>query len=399
MSDTRARDDDRELDVLLLGASGFTGGLVARELAARISGTRLRWGIAGRDTAALRRLAADLPGGPTVLRVDVTDHASLTDMARRTRVLATTVGPYARLGVEVARACAAHGTHYADITGEEGFVRTLEQEVDGQARDSGATMVVCCGFDSVPHDLGVRFAVSHLPDGHDVVMRGYVRARGRMSGGTARTALETLSGATPVPRRPVRDDAAEGGARPVGRLDLGTHRPQELGGWAVPMPTVDPLIVLRSARVLPGYGATFNYGHFAHLRRTTTLLGAGAGLGAAALAARTRPGRALLERLLPGPGEGPDAATRAAGRFTVLLLGAAYGPTEDDDVRIVARVRGRDPGYGETSRMLAEAALTLASEERPDVQGVVTPAVGLGAPYQRRLEASGMRFEVVSLTP
>jgi short subunit dehydrogenase-like uncharacterized protein len=398
MTESRPGDGGRDLDVLLLGATGFTGGLVARELAARTAGTRLRWGIAGRDVTALQRLASELPGDPTVVKVDVTDGASLTAMARRTRVLATTVGPYARLGVEVARACAENGTHYADITGEEAFVRTLEREIDPVARATGATMVVCCGFDSVPHDLGVRFAVSHLPDEHDIVMRGYVRARGRMSGGTARTALETLSGAVPVPPRVTTDDGTTDG-RPVTSLALGTHRPQEFGGWAVPMPTVDPLIVLRSARVLPGYGATFSYGHYAHVRRTATLVGAGAGLGTAALAARTRPGRALLERLLPSPGEGPDEATRASGRFTVLLIGTAYGRHEDEDARVIARVRGGDPGYGETSRMLAEAALTLAGEERPDVQGVVTPAIGLGAPYQRRLEASGMRFEVVRRTP
>ncbi len=396
MTGPHASGPPRELDVLLLGATGFTGGLVAHELAKRIDGTRLRWGIAGRDLDALGRLAVDLPGTPTVVRVDVTDPASLTEMAQRTRVLATTVGPYARLGVDVARACAEHGTHYADITGEEGFVRTLEREVDATARASGATMVVCCGFDSVPHDLGVRFAVSHLPDDHDIVMRGYVRASGRMSGGTARTALDTLSGATPIPSRMTTHDD---GARPVNKLDLGTHRPREFGGWAVPMPTIDPLIVLRSARVLSGYGTSFSYGHFAHLRRTATLVGAGAGLGVAALAARTRPGRALLERLLPSPGEGPDEQTRAAARFTVLLIGIAHGAHEEEDVRIIARVRGGDPGYSETSRMLAEAALTLAGDERPDVRGVVTPAIGLGEPYQRRLEATGMRFEVVSLSP
>jgi short subunit dehydrogenase-like uncharacterized protein len=386
----------RDLDILLLGATGFTGGLVAQELAARARGTRLRWGIAGRDATRLGALAARLPGEPAVVQVDVTDRASLAEMARRTRVLATTVGPYARLGVDVARACAEQGTHYADITGEEGFVRTLEHEVDRIARANGATMVVCCGFDSVPHDLGVRFAVSHLPDDADIVMRGYVRARGRMSGGTARTALDALSRATSVPPR---IDTAPDDARPVDRLVLGAHRPERLGGWAVPMPTVDPLIVLRSARVLPGYGRLFVYGHFAHVRRTATLVAGGLALGTAALAARTGPGRAALERLLPAPGEGPDEQARAAGRFTVLLVGTAHGEHEDDDVRIIARVRGGDPGYGETSRMLAEAALTLASDERPDVTGVVTPAVGLGAPYQRRLEASGMRFEVVELRP
>jgi short subunit dehydrogenase-like uncharacterized protein len=400
----------RDLDVLLLGATGFTGRLVAAELAARTAGTRLRWGVAGRDPVRLAALAGALPGAPEAVVVDVRDPTALAAAVARTRVVATTVGPYARLGLPVARACAAAGTQYADITGEPAFVRTLEREVDATARATGATMVVCCGFDAVPHDLGVQLAVAQLPDGADVVARGYVRARGRPSGGTARTALDAVAGhRRDEDHGEDTDDAvgATGGAgasaargpdvRPVARLVLGTHRPERLGGWAVPLPTVDPLIVRRSARVLPGYGATFAYGHFAHVRRTTTLLGAGAGLGAAALAARTRPGRAVLERLIPGEGEGPDDAARAAGRFTVLILATGHGARAEDDVRVVVRVRGGDPGYGETSRMLAEAALTLASDERPDAVGVVTPAIGLGVPYRRRLEASGLTFEVVEV--
>jgi short subunit dehydrogenase-like uncharacterized protein len=386
---------ERELDVLLLGATGFTGGLVAHELGQRIAGTRLRWGIAGRDRAALERIAASVVGAPTIVDVDVTDTASVAAAVARTRVLATTVGPFARLGMTVARTCAQAGTHYADITGEAAYVARLEREVDALARTTGATMVVCCGFDSVPHDLGVQFAVASLPDTHDITLRGYVRARARLSGGTAATALDGLaagaaglSGELP-PAGP--DD------RPVGPLELGVHRNERLGGWAVPMPTIDPLIVLRSARRLPGYGTTFVYGHYAHVPSTATLVAAGAGLGAAALAARTRLGRSVLERFLPSPGEGPDEATRARSSFRVLLIGTAHGREPSEDVRIVARVSGGDPGYGETSRMLAEAALTLASDERPDVTGVVTPAVGLGVPYRRRLEAAGMRFELVEL--
>jgi saccharopine dehydrogenase (NAD+, L-glutamate forming) len=210
-----------------------------------------------------------------------------------------------------------------------------------------------------------------------VIVRGYVRARGRMSGGTARTALDAFASGTSQPRPP---EAREGDVRPVGPLILGAHRPARIGGWAVPMPTVDPLIVLRSARVLPGYGATFSYGHFAHVRRTTTLIGAGAALGLAAAAARVPAGRRALERLLPSPGEGPDERTRAASSFTVLLFAQGHGAREEDDVRVVARVRGGDPGYGETSRMLAEAALTLASEERPDVAGLAVPGMPIGSP-------------------
>jgi len=387
----------RDLDVVLLGATGFTGRLVAAELAARTTGTRLRWAVAGRDRERLEALAAVLPGRPETIVVDVTDPDALATTAARTRVLATTVGPYGRLGLPVARACAAAGTQYADITGEPGFVATLEREVDATARATGATMVVCCGFDAVPHDLGVQLAVSLLPDDADVVVRGYVRARGRPSGGTLRTALDVVGSDARRDTDAGRDAARPEGMRPVSRLALGAHRPERLGGWAVPLPTVDPLIVRRSARVLPGYGATFAYGHFAHVRRTATLVGAGVGLGAAALAARTRPGRVLLERLLPAEGDGPDEAARAAGRFTVLVLATGHGAREEDDVRVVVRVRGGDPGYGETARMLAEAALTLASDERPDVAGVVTPAVGLGVPFRRRLEASGMTFEVVEV--
>jgi short subunit dehydrogenase-like uncharacterized protein len=386
----------RELDVLLLGATGFTGGLVAHELArlAPLEGRRI--GIAGRDAGRLTALAATLPGDVTVVPVDVTDDASLAAAARRTRVLATTVGPYARLGVPVARACAEAGTHYADITGEEGYVRTLERDVDAIAHRTGATMVVCCGFDAVPHDLGVQLAVAQLPDDADVTARGYVRARGRMSGGTAATMLDALSGAAPRVAAPhPRDTAGPPAGTVAGRLQLGVHRPAELGGWAVPMPTVDPLIVLRSARRLNGYGATFVYGHFAHLRRTSTLVGAGAGLGVAGLAARTRAGRAMLERFLPSPGEGPDAATRARSRFAVTVIAKAFGAHEDDDRTAVVRVSGGDPGYGETSRMLAHAALTLAGDERPDARGVVTPAVGLGVPYRRRLEQAGISFELL----
>ena len=382
----------RALDILLLGATGFTGELVAQVLAQRVAGTRLRWGIAGRDVRRLEQLADSSPSAPEIVAVDVTDPAALDAMAARTRVLATTVGPFAKLGVDVARACATHGTHYADITGEEGFVRTLEAEVDTVARRTGATMVVCCGFDSVPHDLGAAFAVAQLPDDADVELRGYVRARGRMSGGTARTALDALAGTATLPSRVT---TAGTDARTVTRLDVGAHRPERLGGWAIPMPTVDPSIVLRSARSLPGYGRSFRYGHYAHLRRTSTLVAGGAAITTAALAARTRPGRAMLERLLPSPGEGPDAAARAAGRFTVLMVGSARHDGPDVVERAIVRVRGGDPGYGETSRMLAEAALTLASDERPAVSGVVTPAVGLGLPYRRRLEASGMRFELV----
>ena len=150
--------------------------------------------------------------------------------------------------------------------------------------------------------------------------------------------------------------------------------------------------MLESARTLDGYGSAFRYGHFALVRRRRTVALAAGGLTLAIAAARLAPTRALLARALPAPGEGPDAEQRARGRFRVTFLGRA------GDATIAARVSGGDPGYGETSRMLAEAGLALALDDLPDVAGVVTPAVGLGEPYRRRLEERGMRFEVLGPT-
>lgn len=393
--------DAREFDVVLVGATGFTGGLVAEDLAARLTGTGLRWAIAGRSHERLAAVAARLTaaGGvvPECHVVDAHDDAALAALARSTRVVATTVGPYAQHGLPLARACAEAGTHYADITGEPAFVARLRRELDDVARASGARLVTCCGFDSVPHDLGARFAAAALPQDRPIELSGYVQARGGMSGGTAASALGAIAGGRPKGARgrgggPGRGSAGARGpvaVREVATLPAGVHRVEVLGGWGLPLPTIDGAIVLESARRLDGYGSAFRYGHYALVRRRRTVLLAAGGLGVALAAARLAPTRALLARLLPSPGEGPDAETRARGRFRVTFLGRA------GDAHVTARVSGGDPGYGETSRMLAEAALTLATGEAPDVAGVLTPAVGLGEAYRRRLEARGMRFDLL----
>ncbi|MEX2551022.1 MAG: saccharopine dehydrogenase NADP-binding domain-containing protein [Nitriliruptoraceae bacterium] len=383
---------ERPYDLVLLGATGFTGRLVAAHLAGRTGG--VSWAIAGRDHAALSTMVDELAprsGGsrPAVEVVDVHDLVGLLDLAARTRVLATTVGPYRDHGELVAQACVRRGTHYADITGESSFVDLLRSRYDADAVRAGVKLVTCCGFESVPHDLGVRFTVGLLPDGAPMTVRAYVSAHGRMSGGTALTALGALADRTPRASRPDRAGAAA--QRPVAALPARIHRVPDLGSWAVPLPTVDPKIVLRSAQVLDGYGTAFRYGHFAQVSRLSTAI---AGVGATGLAAalsRVAPTRALLERLLPDPGQGPDEETRARSHFAVTFLGEAAGS------RVVTRVRGGDPGYSETARMLGEAALTLAAEEvAPDVAGVVTPAVGLGAPYRGRLRSQGLVFEILA---
>lgn len=383
---------ERDHDLVLLGATGFTGRLVAHHLAGRVGA--LRWAIAGRDRQRLEEVAAEATAAagtppPAIEVVDVGDLVGLLDLAGRTRVLATTVGPYATLGELVAQACVRQGTHYADITGEPAFVSLLRDRYDADAVRQGIKLVNCCGFDSVPHDLGVRFTVDQLPDDVPLTVRGYVSGHGRLSGGTAQSALQAI-GSRALPRPELDHTPGAEVKRRVAALPARLHRIEELGGWGVPMPTIDPVIVLRSARVLDGYGTAFRYGHFARIRRLPTVVAGVGALGVVAALASIGPTRSVLERLLPGSGEGPDEATRARSSFAVTFLGRG------GDQTVTTRVSGGDPGYGETAKMLGEAALSLASDDGPDAAGVLTPAVGLGAPYLDRLIDQGLRFEVLS---
>jgi short subunit dehydrogenase-like uncharacterized protein len=379
---------DRPYDVVLLGATGFTGRLVAVHLAARVAGSGRRLAIAGRRVDALEDLASSLPGEVAIEVADTGDLTALLDLAGRTRVLATTVGPYSRHGEPVVQACVRQGTHYADITGEPAFVDRMRARYGEDAERQGVKVVSCCGFDAVPHDLGVRFTVGHLPDDAPTTVRGYVRAQARFSGGTAHSGLEAIADRKLPSVRAIR---REGGAtgRPVASLPRRIHRVRELEAYGIPLPTIDPVIVLRSARVLDGYGTTFRYGHYVRGQRLASMAVGAAGLATAAAMASLPPSRAVLRRLLPAPGEGPSEATRARSRFDVTFLGQA------DGTRVMTRVAGGDPGYDETARMLGEAALSLAEDEGPDVAGVLTPAVALGQPYHDRLVVQGLTFELL----
>lgn len=376
-------------DLVLLGATGFTGQLTAAHLATSLAGTDASWALAGRDAGRLAAVAEAVGGTPALEVVDTTDLVGLLDLAARTRVLATTVGPYARHGELVAQACVRSGTHYADITGEPGYVQLLLDRYDADAQRAGVKLVTCCGFDSVPHDLGVRFTVAHLPDDASLSVRGYVRGQGRVSGGTAASALEAIATRS-LPSLAGAAGRSTSTVRQAGPLPRRVHRVPELDTWAVPLPTIDPAIVLRSARALPGYGTAFRYGHYARVRRLPTLVAGVGAVGVGAAMASFGPTRSLLERVLPKAGEGPDEETRARSRFDVTFLGRGADGSE-----VVTRVAGGDPGYDETARMLGEAALSLAFDDGPDDAGILTPAVGLGAPYHDRLLDVGLRFEVL----
>ncbi|GGW78778.1 saccharopine dehydrogenase [Streptomyces lucensis JCM 4490] len=390
---SRLNRTDRPYDLVLFGATGFVGTLTARYLAAHAP-EDLRWAVAGRDERRLERLRESLPGGEDVgvLRADVREPATLRALAEHARVVATTVGPYVLYGEELVAACADTGADYVDLTGEPEFVDLMYVRHDARARETGARLVHACGFDSVPHDLGAYFTVRQLPEGVPLTVDGYVTADAAFSGGTLASALNQMARggrmlaaarerARYEPRLPGRRVAAPLGApRFAG----------EVGAWALPLPTIDAQVVRRSARAMERYGPGFRYRHYAAVKHLPVALGGVAAAGALAVAAQVPAVRHRLSDLLR-PGDGPSEERRAKSWFTVRFVGEGGGR------RVFTEVAGGDPGYDETAKMFAEAALSLAFDDLPPTAGQVTTAQAMGDALIERLRAAGITFRVAAV--
>jgi len=381
--------ESRDLDIVLLGATGFTGGLIAAYLAEHAP-SAVRIGLAGRNRDKLAGVAARTGADCELITLDATDGAALRTLTARTRVLITTVGPYLVHGGPVVAACADTGTDYLDLTGEPEFADLTYLKHHARAVATGARLVHACGFDSVPHDLGAQFTVDHLPEGVPVSVRGYVRMQGTFSGGTAASALEVMGRMRQG--RAVQDIRRQVEPEPEGRsvtIDTGrVGRDPDTGWWVAPMPTIDPLIVAESARQLPRYGPDFHYSHNWAGDSPVALAGLLGGVGALVAAAQVPAARRALRRLRPS-GSGPSAEQRQAAWFAVRFVGDGGGS------RVVTEVAGGDPGYTETAKMISEAALSLALDDLPATAGQVTTASALGPALRTRLEAAGMTFTVL----
>lgn len=385
----------RDYDIVLFGASGFTGQLVAEYLAQH-GGDAMRWALAGRSIDKLERVRARLAAQQPrwralpLLAADSGDVDSLARIAAQARVVITTVGPYLAHGEPLVAACAAAGTDYVDLTGEPEFVDRMWLRYHDQARASGARIVHSCGFDSIPHDLGCWFTVQQLPADVPLRVRAYVRADGQFSGGTLHSAVLAMSrmrqsGAT---RRERRRQEGWPVDRRIGGIGGGLRYVGELGAWTLPLPTIDPQVVRRSAAAIERYGPDFRYGHYAQLKKFSSalqVLGGGAALLAGAQFKLTR--QRLLK--LRGSGQGPDAAARARSWFKVVFVGEGGGQ------RVRCEVAGGDPGYGETAKMIAEAAQCLAFDRLPRSAGCLTPVQAMGNVLIERLQHAGIRFTVI----
>ena len=379
-------------DLILFGATGFTGGLSAEYLA-RHAPDSLRWALAGRSVRKLadvkRRLAKLSPACESLglVQADVNNPESLAAMAASTRAVVTTVGPYIHYGEPLVKACAEAGTHYLDLTGEPEFVELCLQRYDAVARATGAKIVNCCGFDSIPHDLGVLYTVLQCSPDVPLQIRGYVSLSMDVSGGTWQSAIHAFSRARHyLQLRRQRGRSPEPAGRQVRALPPGLRREPQIGGWAVPFPTIDPQVIRRSARALDRYGPDFRYAHYLQLKHWPLVLAGAAGATTLFALAQIPPTRRwLLSRRAAG--QGPSLERRARSWFEVRFLADAGGQA------LRTQVSGGDPGYDETAKMLGEAALCVLLDETPDHAGVITPAMAFGEPLILRLQQAGMRFD------
>ncbi len=405
----------REFDIVLWGASGFTGQLVAeylvRNYIRRDSGkTDLRLALAGRNEAKLRGVA-EAVGAPQLplLLGDSLDAKSLEAICARTKVVISTVGPYAKYGAELVGAAVRNRTHYCDLTGETPFIRAMIDAHHEAARKSGARIVHCCGYDSIPSDLGTLMVQEAMNTQHrhyaSQVKLCVGKTKGGLSGGTLASLLNVVDEAKHDPslRKILGNPYAlnpAGIGGPDGSDQIGIRFDADLDQWTGPflMAAINTRVVRRSHALmgLP-WGKSFRYsevmgtgpGPLGFARAAAMTGGIGAFMGLMALPVS----RPLIEARLPSPGEGPSKAQRDNGYFETHLL--AMG--DEHLVRGLVADQ-QDPGYGSTARMLSESALCLALEEDELTSegGILTPATAMGMRLVERLRAAGMTWEILS---
>lgn len=408
---------DHEFDIVVFGASGFTGRLTAGHLIQNYvqdTPNPLRIALAGRNRQKLfsirDELAQHWPKASelAILEADAFDAQSLTRLVERTKVVVTTVGPYAKYGINLVEACAKSGTHYVDLTGEVTFMRRTIDAFDAMAKASGARIVHCCGYDSIPSDLGSWLAIKNYEKRFSGLPQRVVHAAGESRGGVSGGTIASMLGLfeemakKPETRRLLANPYAlvDGTHGPDQRDQIGVRFDSDLQLWTAPfvMAPVNSRLVRRSLDLQEqaGYHGVSQISYLECMSTGRGLLGffqstlATGLLGGGVLAMRLGPVRRFAEeRLFPKPGEGPGQITREQGYFVSRFVASG----DAGAVRVTIRGKG-DPGYSATSRMLGESAVCLACDHIEGPGGIRTPASTMPEALLKRLAMHGISFEI-----
>ncbi|WP_414728832.1 saccharopine dehydrogenase family protein [Zhongshania aliphaticivorans] len=398
-------------DIVVFGASSFVGEILCSYLAGCKEEPALRWAIAGRSASKLEAVKAKIGKADLdIIIAEANDETALRKLCSQTRVVTTTVGPYALYGETLVKVCAETGTDYCDLTGEVQWIRQMVDRYDSVAKASGARIVNCCGFDSIPSDLGVFYTQQQsqelFGENCNKIQMRVKAAKGGLSGGTFASLINVMKEAAgnPALRKEMADpySLCPGETDKARQINPGLAQFDSLSNsWTIPfiMAAINTRVVQRSNFLLkPAYAKPFLYdeamqvgeGLGGRLRATAM----GGGLAGFMVTASLKPGRWVLERLLPSPGEGPSPEDQKNGYYDLRFYGStAKGKT------LLCKVTGdRDPGYGSTAKMLGQASICLARDiDKNEVGGgLLTPASCFGNTLIERLKAySGLSFSVI----
>lgn len=404
----------REYDVIIWGATGFTGRLVAEYYLNQygLDGD-LKWAMAGRSQTKLEQVRAELGNSEIPLLVaNSHDRDSLDALAAKTKVVCTTVGPYALYGNDLVAACVANGTDYCDLAGETQWIRRMIDQHHEAAQKSGARIVHCCGFDSIPSDLGVFFLQNEAKQSRGeyaqhVKMR-LKSAKGGFSGGTYASMNNVMAEAEANPAiykmlfNPygLNPDGEQSGPD---KPDMKTVAfDDDVKAFIMPfiMAAINTRVVRRS-HALQGYPYGKDFMYDEAMISGKGIAGRLKGIGGLVAMGAMMAGKPdslykkMVNKFFPEPGEGPDKAEREAGFWNFTVVGK-FRNGENLNVRVTG---DRDPGYGSTSKMLGESAVCLALDtaKNPKVKGVLTPSVAMGNSLIERLQHhAGLSFSVIS---
>ncbi len=386
----------RKYDIVIFGATGFTGNLVAEYFARNVSSKKVKWAIAGRNINKLEVVKINLMhlnpecAEVGVLECNADDLKSLEKVTKQATVIVTTVGPFVQHGENLVQACVNTATNYCDITGEPEFVKSVLKKQNAAAREKGIYIINCCGFDSIPADAGAFFTAMQLPANEIKTIRGFVSTNASFSGGTFASAINAMADAGKnLSVFPNKDNDDKN--TPKKRIKNTIYFDKTLKKWAIPMPVIDPWMVMRTGRYQKDvFGDDFEYAQFVSVNTLPQTIGLVGMVGALVAGAQIPPVKNLMLQYRKS-GEGPSQEERDKSYFKVIFIG------ESETKNVITKVSGGDPGYTETSKMLSETALTLLENlgKLKVVGGVLTPCGALGKLLIEKLQTKGIKFEVI----
>ena len=377
---------DRPFDIILFGATGFTGSIIAQYLSNHAGTEKVTWAIAGRDAEKLNKVKQSLNGvQPEIITADIKDKEALQNMTKQCKVLMNAVGPFNWYGRDVVQACIHTSTHYLDITGEPSFIADVYNNFFDDAVKNSSCIVNCCGFDSIPADYVAWLTAKKLPKDEPKSLKAYVRTNATFSGGTLTTAVEALH--MEVQKKSIKTKIKRHPNAP--KIPLKIHFSEDVTAWAIPMPVVDPHIVKRSAYRMPDdYGEAISYGQFFVRSSFGKVVKTVMPIAIASILVRFKGFRDRLFKKFQ-PGTGPSESRRANSKFEVLC----FGKSITAEAKTV--MSGGDPGYTETAKMFSQAAFTILDKTKDNTvsYGVLTPVEAFGMELVHRLRKEGIVIE------